>query len=39
MKKKAIKYLSYGYDYQIKNTKLTLDEIISFAEEYYSKNK
>lgn len=37
--KKEIKYLSYDYDYQIKNTELTLDEIISFAEEYYSKNK
>lgn len=37
--KKEIKYLSYDYDYQIKNTKLTLDEIVSFAEEYYSKNK
>ncbi len=37
--KKEIKYLSYDYDYQIKNTKLTLDEIILFAEEYYSKNK
>ena len=37
--KKEIKYLSYDYDWQIKNTKLTLDEIISFAEEYYSKNK
>ena len=37
--KKEIRYLSYDYDYQIKDTKLTLDEIISFAEEYYSKNK
>ena len=37
--KKEIKYLSYEYDYQIKKPKLTLNEIISFAEEYYSKNK
>ena len=37
--KTEIRILKHDFEFSIENIELTLDEMISFAEEYYSKNK